>query len=94
MEQKEEYLGCGYALILIAFSGVTVMLMWNYGLAKAFSLEHISFWQAVILDGFVSYVFPHTNIKDTGYTLTEQVNNSIGKAITCTAIILIVGLFV
>lgn len=44
MEQKEEYLGCGYALLLIAFSGASVMLMWNYGLAKAFDLEHINFW--------------------------------------------------
>ena len=93
MEQKEEYLGCGYALLLIAFSGVTVMLMWNYGLTKAFDLEHINFWQALIFDCFVSYVFPHTNIKDTGYTLTERVNKLINKTIVSAAIIFIASLF-
>lgn len=93
MEQKEEYLGCGYALLLIAFSGVTVMLMWNYGLAKAFDLEHINFWQALIFDAFVSYVFPHTSIKDNGYTLTERVNNSVNKAIVSAVVIYIASLF-
>ena len=93
MEQKEEYLGCGYAILLIALSGASVMLMWNYGLAKAFNLENINFWQALILDGFVSYVFPRTSIKDTGYTLTERVNNSFNKAIVCAAIIFIASLF-
>ncbi len=93
MEQKEEYLGCGYAVLLLALSGVSVMLMWNYGLAKAFNLEHINFWQALILDGFVSYVFPQTSIKNTGYTLTEQVNNAFGKSIVCGAIIFIASMF-
>jgi len=93
MEQKEEYLGCGYALVLLALSGVSVMLMWNYGLAKAFNLEHINFWQALILDGFVSYVVPYTSIKDNGYTLTELVNKSISKAIVSAAIIFIASLF-
>lgn len=93
MEQKEEYLGCGYAVLLIALSGFSVMMMWNYGLAKAFDLEHITFWQALILDSFVSYVFPHTSIKDTGYTLTEKVNNSINKAIITGVIIFIASMF-
>lgn len=93
MEQKEEYLGCGYAVLLIALSGFSVMMMWNYGLAKAFDLEHITFWQALILDAFVSYVFPHTSIKDTGYTLTEKVNNSINKAIVTGVIIFIASMF-
>lgn len=93
MEQKEEYLGCGYAVLLLALSGASVMLMWNYGLAKAFDLEHINFWQALILDAFVSYVFPHTSIKDTGYTLTEKVNNSINKAIVTGVIIFIASMF-
>ncbi|WP_373804578.1 hypothetical protein [Jeotgalibaca porci] len=93
MDKKEEYLGCGYALLLLALTGASVMLMWNYGLAKAFDLERINFWQALILDGFVSYVFPHTSIKDTGYTLTEQVNNAFGKAIVYAAIIFIASLF-
>lgn len=93
MEQKEEYLGCGYAVLLIALSGFSVMMMWNYGVANAFDLEHITFWQALILDSFVSYVFPHTSIKDTGYTLTERVNNSINKAIVTGVIIFIASMF-
>lgn len=93
MEQKEEYLGCGYAVLLIALSGFSVMMMWNYGVANAFDLEHITFWQALILDSFVSYVFPHTSIKDTGYTLTEKVNNSINKAIVTGVIIFIASMF-
>ena len=93
MEQKEEYLGCGYAVLLIALSGFSVMMLWNYGVANAFDLEHITFWQALILDAFVSYVFPHTSIKDTGYTLTEKVNNSINKAIVTGVIIFIASMF-
>ena len=93
MEQKEEYLGCGYTLLLIVLSGVSVMLMWNYGLAKAFNLEHINFWQALIFEGFVSYVVPYPSIKDNEYALTELVNKSISKAIVSAALIFIVSLF-
>ena len=92
-QEEEEYLGCGYALLLIALSGFSIMMMWNYGVANAFDLEHITFWQALILDAFVSYVFPHTSIKDNGYTLTERVNKLINKTIVSAAIIFIASLF-
>lgn len=92
-QEEEEYLGCGYALLLVALSGLSVMTMWNYGVAKAFDLEHITFWQALILDAFVSYVFPHTSIKDTGYTLTERVSISINRTIVSGAIIFIASMF-
>lgn len=93
MEQKEEYLGCGYAVLLIALSGATVMLMWNIGLAKAFDLERINFWQALILDTFVSYVIPTTSIKDNGYTLMELVTKLVNKATVSIIIVLIASLF-
>lgn len=93
MEQKEEYLGCGYAVILIILSGVAVMLMWNIGLANAFGLEPIGFWQALILDTFVSYVIPTTSIKDNGYTLTELATKLVNKATVSMIIVFIASMF-
>lgn len=96
-KENEAMQGCVVLLLLpllFVIGGFSVMIAWNYGMVKAFELPIINFWQAAILDCFVTYLVPYTSIKETGYTPFEKLFMNILNTVFFVGIILFSAMFV
>lgn len=81
-------------IVLALFCGYVTQYMWNNLVVAIFNVQILTYWQAVAIDLFISYIVPNKIVKDDGYTGYEKMAYVFFSTVICWGAAAILTMFI